>query len=129
MQDKLNEILKNNHGVYSKVGVAAIATSKTGEEFKGVNVENAAYPSSMCAERSAMFNAISNGVKPGDIASIDLTSNLDRFLFPCAGCRQVMLELLAHDAVVNIWYKGKKQTRTLEQLVPDAVQKGSFGWK
>jgi cytidine deaminase len=60
MREKLIELLNNSYSPYSNFRVAAILVCKDGREFNGVNVENAAYGSSICAERSAILSAISN---------------------------------------------------------------------
>ena len=62
MKEKLIELLDNSYSPYSHFRVAAILVCKDGTEFKGVNVENAAYGSSICAERSAILSAISKSV-------------------------------------------------------------------
>ena len=59
MIDKLRELAKNSYSPYSNFRVATIVIMKDGNEFKGVNVENAAYGSSICSERSAILSAIS----------------------------------------------------------------------
>ena len=66
MLEKLKEVGKNSYSPYSHFRVATIVIMKDGTEFKGVNVENAAYGASVCAERSAILSAVSNGYKYGD---------------------------------------------------------------
>ena len=61
MKEKLIKLLNNSYSPYSKFRVSAIVVMKDNCEFSGVNVENAAYGSSICAERSAILAAISNG--------------------------------------------------------------------
>ena len=63
MKDKLIKLLDNAYSPYSKYRVAAIVLMKDGKEFYGVNVENASYGATICAERSAIVSAISNGYK------------------------------------------------------------------
>ena len=70
MKEKLLELLENSYSPYSKFKVAAIAVMKDGKEFVGVNVENASYGVCNCAERSAIFSAISNGYKRYDFEKI-----------------------------------------------------------
>ena len=57
MQEKLIKLLDNSYSPYSRFRVAAIAVMKDGKEFPGVNVENASYGASICAERSAILSA------------------------------------------------------------------------
>ncbi|WP_318034616.1 cytidine deaminase [Mesomycoplasma lagogenitalium] len=124
MHKKLQELLKNSYSPYSKFPVAAIVVDKNGKEWKGVNVENAAYPSGLCAERSALFGAISHGFKPMEIVEIHIISKKEEYISPCAGCRQVMTEFMPEDAKV-IQYKynsGEYRTNTISQMVPFPIK-------
>jgi cytidine deaminase len=67
-----------------RVGVALVA--KDGRVFHGCNVENAAYPLGICAERTAIAKAASEGLRPGDLEAIAITAS------PCGGCRQWLYE-------------------------------------
>ncbi len=129
MKNKLDKLLNNAHATYSNVQVAAIAKTKSGDEFVGVNVENSSFGASICAERSAMMSAVSKGTKPGDITEIHLTSSLSKILFPCAMCLQVMTELLSNDATITIYYKDEVVVKTLSDLLPYAVNRESFEWE
>ncbi|HEY2327993.1 MAG TPA: cytidine deaminase [Gaiellaceae bacterium] len=71
---------------YSNYLVGAIVRTKSGEEFAGVNVESAAYPLGVCAEKSALVAAATAGHRPGDIEAIAITAS------PCGGCRQWLHE-------------------------------------
>ena len=71
---------------YSNYFVGATLLLKDGRTFDGVNVENAAYPLGVCAERVAISKAASEGVRPGDIDAIGVTAS------PCGGCRQWLHE-------------------------------------
>ena len=66
MKDKLKELLKNSYSPYSKFRVSSIVIMKDGTEFGGVNVENASYGATICAERNAILQAIAHGYKKGD---------------------------------------------------------------
>ncbi|NQZ66082.1 MAG: cytidine deaminase [Mycoplasmatales bacterium] len=130
MKEKLNKLLNYSYAEYSGVKVAAIVIDKNGNEYNGVNVENIASPSGICAERSAMFRAISDGLKPGDIKEIHLTSNLeDTNIYPCAGCLQVMLELISLDSKIHMYHNDEIKIHSLRELVPYGISKGSFKWK
>lgn len=101
---KLYEIAKENaknaYVPYSEFAVSAVLELKNGDVFKGVNVENASYGLSNCAERSALFSAYSNGVKREDIKRILVYTDHDYFVSPCGACRQVIRELMPDDATV-----------------------------
>jgi cytidine deaminase len=71
---------------YSSYPVGATLLLKDGSLVDGVNVENAAYPLGVCAERTAIARAASGGVRPGDIDAIGITAS------PCGGCRQWLHE-------------------------------------
>ena len=67
--------------------------ARDGRVFTGANVENAAYPLGICAERSALAAAVSAGLRPGDLESIAVTAS------PCGGCRQWLVELRLEQVV------------------------------
>lgn len=92
--------LKNAYAPYSHFQVSAILELKNGKIYKGVNVENAAYGLSNCAERSALFAAYSEGIRKEDIKQILVYTNHDYFVSPCGSCRQVIRELMEEDAPV-----------------------------
>ena len=71
---------------YSEYRVGASVLTSDGRVFDGVNVENAAYPLGVCAERSAIVVAATAGIRPGEIAAIGITAS------PCGGCRQWLHE-------------------------------------
>ena len=75
MQEKLIKLLNNSYSPYSKFRVASIVVMKDGTEFSGVNVENASYGASICAERSAILSAISNGYKRYDFEKLYVLSS------------------------------------------------------
>jgi cytidine deaminase len=76
----------NAYAPYSNYFVGASLLTKDGRFYDGVNVENAAYPLGICAERTAIAKAASEGVRPGDLEAIGITAS------PCGGCRQWLQE-------------------------------------
>ena len=76
----------NAYAPYSNYLVGAAVLARDGRIFAGANVENAAYPLGICAERSAIAKAASEGLKPGDVEAIAITAS------PCGGCRQWLHE-------------------------------------
>ena len=76
----------NAYAPYSNYLVGASVLTKDGRFYDGVNVENAAYPLGICAERTAIAKAASEGVRPGDLEAIGITAS------PCGGCRQWLHE-------------------------------------
>ena len=101
MKEKLIKLLDNSYSPYSHFRVAAILVCKDGKEFNGVNVENASYGASICAERSAILSAVSAGYKKGDFASLYVMCDNEKIGMPCFQCRQVFAELFDKDMLVT----------------------------
>jgi len=76
----------NAYAPYSHYNVGATVVTADGRVYDGVNVENAAYPLGVCAERTAIARAATDGLRPGDIEAIGITAS------PCGGCRQWLYE-------------------------------------
>ncbi len=111
--------LQNAHAPYSNFPVAAAILMNDGKIITGVNVENASYGATNCAERSAIFAAVSQGYKPLDFIEIAIVSNLKRPIPPCGICRQVLLEFFAPSAKVHMSsVEHQTKTVTLAELVP-----------
>ena len=114
-------VLKNSYSKYSNFKVAAALKLKNGEIITGVNVENASFGLSNCAERSALFTAYSRGIRKEDIAEILITTEQDDFISPCGACRQVMSELMPSEALVHMSNnKGDIKTVLNKELLPFA---------
>ena len=105
-------------------GVGAALRTRTGRLYTGVNVENAAYPQTMCAERVAIFKAVSDGETEFEVITV-VTDNGGT---PCGGCRQVMAEFGLDTIVILADGTGKllKQT-TVKELLPDAFTPDRLG--
>ncbi len=121
MKEKLIKILKNSYSPYSKFSVAAAVVLKDGNVFYGVNVENASYGLSLCAERNAITTAITEGYKKGDFDKLYVMLGNGKIGYPCGACRQVILEFFDMDSkIVSIDKLGNEETHTLEELSPFA---------
>lgn len=119
MLDKLKENLKRSYSPYSKFAVSAIVVTKDGREFTGVNIENASYGATVCAERCAIFNAVSEGARPGDIVELHLLVGSGKIGTPCFMCRQVISEFMDSDSkVVCYSTEGDTQTFKVSELCP-----------
>ncbi len=113
--------LKNAYVKYSNFPVGAALRLKNGEIITGVNVENASYGLSNCAERTALFTAYAKGYRKEDILEIVVTTDKDYAVSPCGACRQVMGELILPDAPVHIAdAKGNVTTVKNKELLPHA---------
>lgn len=115
--DLANEARQRAYVPYSKYRVGAALRTKSGRIFTGVNVENAVYPHTMCAERVAVFKAVSEGETEFDVIAVAT----DNGGTPCGGCRQVLAEFGLDTLVLIADGDGKlKHEMTLSQLLPEA---------
>ena len=97
---------------YSNVHVGCAVLARDGRVIEGVNVENAAYPLGVCAERTALSRAVAEGYGPGDFAVAAITAS------PCGGCRQWLLEMGIDRVVFRS--AGRVVTMTPGELLPEA---------
>ena len=118
MKEKLQELLDKAYAPYSNFKVSAIIVTKDGREFKGVNVENASYGATICAERNAILNAITNGYRKGDFKEIHIMNSSSKIAFPCFICRQVLIEFLEPSTKVFVYTKDLMEEYTLSELTP-----------
>ncbi len=100
---------------YSKFDVGAAVRTRDGLVLTGVNVENAAYPLGICAERAAIARAVGEGCRPGDLEAIAITAS------PCGGCRQWLHEFRI-PAVTYRRAGGEVVTVTPAELLPDTFE-------
>ena len=119
--EKAKAVLPNSYSSYSNFKVAAAIRLKNGEIITGVNVENASFGLTNCAERTALFTAYSQGYHKEDIAEILITTEQKELISPCGACRQVMRELIPEDANVTMTtVDGKMKTVKNKELLPFA---------
>lgn len=119
MKDKLLELQKNSYAPYSDFHVSAIVVVKDGVEFSGVNVENASFGATICAERSAIVSAISAGYKKGDFKELNVMVSSGEIGMPCFVCRQVISEFFDKDAIVRCFATtGEYKEYTVEEICP-----------
>ncbi|MGL5268570.1 MAG: cytidine deaminase [Spiroplasma sp.] len=128
---KAKELQKNAYVPYSQFRVAVIIGLKNNQEVLGVNVENASFPASICAERIALAQAVTLGHKKEDIDFLFLITDSIRLGSPCGICRQFMIEIMPIDAKVYISnfksnnYKDIKMV-TVKDLLPFAFMPKSL---
>lgn len=101
---------------YSGFQVGAALLAKSGDVITGCNVENASYGLAMCAERSTIFKAVSQGYKPGDFKAIAIAASAPDFS-PCGACRQVLNEF-GDDIVVVFEFGRRVIVTTLAAIFP-----------
>jgi cytidine deaminase len=102
---------------YSRFRVGAALRTKSGRVFTGGNVENASYGLSVCAERVALFKAISEGEREFDAMVIYTPTR--SFAAPCGACRQVMAEFAPNLKVVLVNRTGATRSYRLSRLLPE----------
>lgn len=94
------EIRERAHCPYSGFAVGAALRTVDGRVFSGVNVENASYGLTVCAERNAIAAAVAGGMRPGELQTIVITSKAGKTASPCGACRQVIAEFAAENCLV-----------------------------
>jgi cytidine deaminase len=113
------------HAPYSSFPVAAVAIDEAGHRHVGVNVENASYGLTICAERVAIFSAIASGAKR--ITALAVSARRMHPITPCGACRQVMAEFMSPDAPVHADAgEAGVITRTVGELLPFAFDARSL---
>ena len=103
---------------YSNFRVGAALLCKNGDVYTGCNVENAAYGPTCCAERVAVFKAVSNGNK--EFEAIAVTSDSDDVTYPCGVCRQVLAEFALDMDVISSNKDLENEVLKVEELLPRA---------
>ena len=101
---------------YSKFRVGAALLTKSGKIFTGCNVENGSYGLTVCAERVAVFKAVSQGEK--NFKAIVIYTNTKQFTLPCGACLQVLNEFAKDLKIITVNRCGKSKTYRLAQLLP-----------
>jgi len=113
--ERADAVAKQAYAPYSKFLVGAAVRTRDGRVFDGVNVENAAYPLGICAEKAALAKAVSEGVRPGDVEALAVTAS------PCGGCRQWFHEF----GIKRVVYRranGGLAVTTPAELLPDTFE-------
>lgn len=113
------------HAPYSHFQVGAALLTTAGEIFAGCNVENAAYPVTLCAERGALSAAVAAGLAPGGLLAAVVVTDVAELTPPCGACRQALVEFAGTLPVLL----ANHRTRTLhriEDLLPHSFTGGHF---
>jgi len=123
--NELLSLLDNAYAPYSDFHVASVVVCRDGRIFKGVNVESVSYSTTLCAERNAIFSAVTEGIKPGDITEVHiLARNAEKDLFPaypCGSCRQIIAEQSLNEAIVYVYRSETDLSRhSISELLPYA---------
>ena len=113
---------KYSYAPYSHFRVGAALLTKSGKIYTGCNIENAAYSATNCAERTAIFKAVSEGERDFEAIAIvgGREGEISEFCTPCGVCRQVIAEFCSKDFKIILGNKDKYEVYTLETLLPFA---------
>jgi len=111
---------------YSNFKVGSAILTSDGKVYTGCNIENASFGATNCAERTAIFKAVSEGHK--DIEAIAVVGDLNNYTFPCGICRQVINEFAAEDIkIIVAKNENEYLVKTMEEILPGAFSKGDLG--
>ena len=113
---KAVDMLKMAYVPYSRFPVGAALECDDGTVYTGCNIENAGYPPPNCAERTAVFKAVSEGHRK--FTRIAVAAATERFTAPCGVCRQVLQEFAPDLEVILVNRDGKTLDLTLRELLP-----------
>jgi cytidine deaminase len=106
----------HSYSPYSRVKIGAAVLTSDGKVFSGANVENASYGLACCAERTAIFKAVSEGKR--NIVAIAVVGKSEEFTRPCGACRQVMVEFNPKMKVLRRGADGFSSDESAESLLP-----------
>ena len=119
MFEKLKEYHQNSYVPISHFPVSACVVTNDNEMFFGVNVEDASTRAGTCAERTAIFSAISAGKKQGNFKELHVLTSSKKVGTPCFVCRQMIYEMFPKDAIITCYaLNGDKKQFTVEELCP-----------
>ena len=113
--NKAKNAREHSYSPYSRFKVGAALKTNNGMVFTGCNIENSSYGLSICAEREAIFKAISAGER--DLDTIAVVTDSNKLITPCGACRQVMWEFSKDMTVVVANLKGEKKVFKIKELL------------
>ncbi len=124
--NKAIQAREKSYSPYSNFKVGASVMGESGKIYSGCNIENAAYSPTICAERVAIFKAISNGER--EIKKIALIGSTDSFTYPCGVCRQVMTEFASDDFEIIVAKNIEEYVSySLDDLMPNSFRVRDMG--
>lgn len=112
---------ENSYSPYSGIRIGAAIIAGSGKIYTGTNIENASYGATICAERSAISKAVSDGET--EITAVAVTGDIDDYAYPCGICRQVISEFMKPDMEIAVSGKNKEmKVFKLKELLPSAFE-------
>lgn len=118
---KAKSVRKNAYAPYSNFKVSCALLSLSGKVYTGVNVENASYGLTTCAERMVVFCAVSKGER--DFEKIAIVTDTKEPKYLCGACLQVLSEFCQDLKIICATVSGKSKSYTLRELLPKAFKK------
>ena len=120
--ERARQLLPKAYAPYSHFPVGAVLLMDDGQIIEGVNVENVSFGATNCAERTAIFTAVTQGYGPKSIQAIAVAGDTEDFLPPCCICRQVLVEFCRPDVPVYLTRRdGQIYETTVSQIGPLAI--------
>lgn len=117
LMDRAKEASKMSYSPFSRFAVGAALVAKSGKIYSGCNIENSSFGMTNCAERTAIFKAVSEGER--EILAIAIYSPNSDNCYPCGACRQVMYEFQGDDEIIVITEDcGRLDARKLSEFLP-----------
>jgi len=114
----LKETRENALATYSNFKVGVVLITKAGKKYSGFNIESSSYGLTICAERVALFKALSEGER--QFKEIYIICQNDEFCSPCGACRQVLMDYAPNLTVILVNDKGDNKVFKIEELLPEA---------
>lgn len=124
LRERALAAMQRAYAPYSRFRVGAALLATDGSVTEGCNVENAAFPAGMCAERAAISAAVARGVRSFD--TIVVATESDQPTPPCGTCRQVLIEFAPRLIVISVTQSGREARWTLSELLPHAFTPNSL---
>lgn len=116
--EKALQAKENSYSPYSNFRVGAVLVTKEGELYTGCNIENTSFGLTCCAERVALFKAVSEGKR--EFSSIFIASDSKEYIAPCGACRQALAEFNLEIKIYMVNAKGDYLEKSLLELFPFA---------
>lgn len=118
LEKKAREVAKNSYSKYSQFSVGAAILCEDNQVFAGTNVENASFGLTNCAERTAIFSAVSAGYQK--VKAVVIYTPTEEPAMPCGACRQVINEFADSTLCISVCDSDKQEIRTIGELLPDS---------